>query len=81
MSDSQHDLASEFPEYKETIHELKMSDAHFRGLFDKYHEVNKLVMAAEHRTQPMSEEEEQKARKERMELKDQLYAILKEKSE
>ena len=79
MSDSQHDLAHEFPEFKEKIHDLKVSDAHFRGLFDKYHEVNKLVMGAEHRTQPMSEDEESKLRKERMDLKDEIYAILKEK--
>ena len=76
MSDSQHDLASEFPELKEKIHDLKVSDQHFRTLFDKYHEVNKLVMGAEHRTQPMSEEEENKLRKERMALKDELYKLL-----
>ena len=76
MSDSQHDLASEFPEYKEKIHKLKASDSHFKNLFDKYHQVNKLVMAAEHRTQPVSEDEEHKMRRERMTLKDELYKIL-----
>ncbi|MCB0351943.1 MAG: DUF465 domain-containing protein [Bdellovibrionales bacterium] len=76
MSDSQHDLVSEFPEYKEKIHELKTNNGHFKSLFDKYHEVNKLVMAAEHRTQPVSEEEENKMRRERMSLKDELYKIL-----
>jgi uncharacterized protein YdcH (DUF465 family) len=34
-----HDLLHEFPELQEKIHELKISDAHFRKLFDEYHEV------------------------------------------
>ncbi len=34
-----HDLLHEFPEHKERIHELKISDAHFRTLFDEYHEI------------------------------------------
>ncbi|MCB0330684.1 MAG: DUF465 domain-containing protein [Bdellovibrionales bacterium] len=76
MSDSEHDLVSEFPEFRDKIHDLKVTDGHFRALFERYHEVNKLVMAAEHRTQPMSEEEEGKLRKERMQLKDDLYSIL-----
>ncbi|MBA4135475.1 MAG: GTP-binding protein, partial [Flavobacterium sp.] len=29
-----HDLLHEFPQYQEKIHELKVSDAHFRKLFD-----------------------------------------------
>jgi uncharacterized protein YdcH (DUF465 family) len=34
-----HDLLHEFPQYQEKIHELKVSDAHFRKLFDEYHEI------------------------------------------
>lgn len=34
-----HDLLHEFPEFQEKIHELKVSDTHFRKLFDEYHEV------------------------------------------
>jgi uncharacterized protein YdcH (DUF465 family) len=34
-----HDLLHEFPEYQDKIHELKISDAHFRKLFDEYHEI------------------------------------------
>jgi uncharacterized protein YdcH (DUF465 family) len=77
MSDSQHDLIHEFPEYREKIQELKSADAHFRKLFDRYHAINKEVMGAEHRTQLMSEMEEETLRKERLSVKDQIYAILK----
>ena len=34
-----HDLLHEFPEYKDKIHELKISNEHFRKIFDEYHEV------------------------------------------
>lgn len=34
-----HDLLHEFPEHKEKIHDLKVSNEHFRKLFDEYHEV------------------------------------------
>jgi uncharacterized protein YdcH (DUF465 family) len=35
-----HDLRHEFPEYEAKIHELKISDMHFKKLFDEYHEIN-----------------------------------------
>ena len=34
-----HDLLHEFPEHKDKIHELKVSNENFRKLFDEYHEV------------------------------------------
>ena len=34
-----HDLLHEFPEHQEKIHDLKVSDSHFRKLFDEYHEI------------------------------------------
>ena len=37
---TKHDLVHEFPELRERIHALKMSDAHFARLFEQYHEVD-----------------------------------------
>ncbi len=34
-----HDLLHEFPEHKDKIHDLKVSDEHFKQLFDEYHEI------------------------------------------
>lgn len=76
MTNSHHDLAHEFPEFKETIHTLKTTDNHFRKIFDHYHEINNKIHGAEQRTQLMSEVEEENLRKERGLLKDQLYAML-----
>ena len=41
-----HDLHHEFPEFKDTIHQLKMSNHHFTRLFDEYHKVNREVLKA-----------------------------------
>jgi len=76
MSEAKHDLAAEFPEFKEAIHELKMSNSHFLKLFDRYHELNRSIHRAEQRIDALSEFEEEKLRKQRLVVKDELYKIL-----
>ena len=73
---SHHDLASEFPELKDKIHELKISNAHFRNLFEKYQTVDKGIARAEARIDLLSNEQEENLRKERLKLKDELYVML-----
>ena len=41
MAIQKHDLIHELPEHKDTIHDLKVNDAHFARLFDEYHQVDK----------------------------------------
>jgi uncharacterized protein YdcH (DUF465 family) len=72
------DLAKEFPEFADKIHDKKMSDAHFKRLHEQYTELNQAVYRAETRIDLVSEEEEEKMRKERLILKDELYGILTE---
>ena len=76
MDENHLDLSHEFPEFKETIHELKINDAHFAKLFEKYGELNHQILRAEQRIELMSEQEEEALRKDRMRLKEQLYASL-----
>lgn len=76
MSDNQHDLAHEFPEFKEAIHELKVSNNHFRKLFDEYHELNKSIHRSEIREDLLSDSEEELLRKKRLATKDEIYSIL-----
>ena len=71
-----HDLISELPEYKEKIHELKMSNAHFARLFDEYHELTTQVENMENEVTPVSSMTEEEAKKRRLHLKDELYAML-----
>ena len=39
MNIERHSLAKELPEFKDKIHDLKLSDGHFSKLFKDYHEV------------------------------------------
>jgi uncharacterized protein YdcH (DUF465 family) len=77
MDENHLDLANEFPEFKEAIHTLKAQDAHFARLFSEYGELNRKIVRAEQRIELMSEEEEESLRRQRMHLKDQLFATLK----
>lgn len=76
MSHVPHELAEEFPDKVEKIHALKGADAHFRKLFDAYHEVNRAIHRAETNVEPTDELHETRMRKERMRLKDQISAML-----
>lgn len=76
MELQQHDLAHEFPEYKDAIHALKTSNAHFSKLFDEYHVVNREVIRIEQNIEPVTDEYAENKKKQRLLLKDQLYAML-----
>jgi uncharacterized protein len=77
MSHVPHELADEFPEYKDRIHELKVANAHFQRLFDSYHEVNREIHRAEAAGLNISDEHYEDLKKKRMALKDDLFALLK----
>lgn len=74
MSHTPHELAEEFPEHADKISNLKQSDAHFAKLADAYYEVNHAVHRAETDVEPTDDGRMQQMRKERMRLKDQIWA-------
>jgi len=76
MSHTPHELAEEFPDKVEQMRELKESNAHFRKLFDDYHEMNRAVHRAETNVEPTDEAHEATMRKQRLMLKDQIAAML-----
>jgi uncharacterized protein YdcH (DUF465 family) len=76
MNIEHHDLVHEFPEQREKIHHLKMENAHFAKLFDAYHVVTKEVERLEGEGVPVSDEALANQKKERVQLKDQLYAMM-----
>lgn len=76
MSVPHHDLIHEFPAMKDRIHELKMSDHHFRRLFDEYHEVTRDIEKMEKEVTPAATRVEEEAKKRRLQLKDELYRLL-----
>ncbi|MGI9354085.1 MAG: YdcH family protein [Rhizobiaceae bacterium] len=77
MSHVPHELAEEFPDKTEKLHELKMGNAHFSKLADEYHEINREIHRVETGVEPSSELRETELRKKRMYLKDQISAMLK----
>ena len=76
MTHTPHELAADFPEYAERIHELKAADPHFARLMEEYHQINRQVHRAETLVEPMSEEAENALRKKRAALKDELYRTI-----
>jgi len=76
MSHTPHELAEEFPDKVEKMQALKAGDAHFRKLFDEYHEVNRKIHGAETNVTPMDQFAEEDLRKQRMRLKDQIAGML-----
>lgn len=81
MFHEKHDLHHEFPEYKEAIHELKTSDNHFARLFKEYHELDHEVLRIEQGVENTSDEYLEQQKKQRLHLKDTLFAMLKKHSE
>ena len=71
-----HDLIHEFPEHKDKIHQLKMSNAHFAKLFNAYHEVDHEVHRIETGAEAASDAHLENRKKERLHLKDQLFQML-----
>jgi uncharacterized protein YdcH (DUF465 family) len=76
MSHTPHELAEEFPQDADKIHELKMSNPHFAKLMDAYHEVNRAVHRAETGVEPVDDFTDARMRKERMALKDEIAGML-----
>lgn len=77
MSHTPHELAEEFPDHIDAIHTLKSKDAHFAKLADDYHEVNRAVHRAETDVEPTDDAHMADMRKQRLALKDEIYAALK----
>jgi uncharacterized protein len=76
MSHTPHELHEEFPEFGTKISALKVSNAHFARLTNEYHIVNRTVHRAETRIEPMDNLAMDALHKQRLSLKDQLYAML-----
>ena len=76
MSHTPHELAEEFPEFVEKMHELKSSNAHFAKIADEYHEINRAVHRAETNVEPTDDFNMEAMRKQRMALKDEIYGML-----
>jgi uncharacterized protein YdcH (DUF465 family) len=77
MTLEKHDLHHEFPEFKAEIHRLKINNAHFGTLFKKYQEADHEVNLIEQGIENTSDEYVEQKKVVRLNLKDELFAMLK----
>jgi len=69
-----------FPEYRELISKLKTSDRHFSHLFDKHNDLDAKIIRMEDHKESATTEQIEILKKEKLLLKDQIYAVLKKAS-
>ena len=67
-----------FPEYRDLITRLKGHDHHFTRLFDKHNELDQTIKNMEAHIQPATAVEIERLKKEKLALKDQIYAHLRQ---
>ena len=78
MLGEKHDLIHELPEHRERIHELKTIDENFRKIFDEYHELDHQIIRMEEGIETPSDDVLEELKKQRLFLKDQLFAMIKD---
>ncbi len=71
-----HDLRHDFPQFEQKINDLKVSDHHFKKLFDDYHEVNNEIHRIEVDAEAVADQVLNELRAKRVYLKDGIYEIL-----
>lgn len=76
MSEANHDLAHEFPEYRDKIHELKTHNRHFVTVSERYHDVVRELHRIESGAETPSDEYVETLKKRRLAFKDELAAML-----
>lgn len=65
-----------FPEYRDLITQLKNKDAHFTRLFDEHNALDQTIQNIESHIEVATEAEIEQLKKQKLHLKDELYAIL-----
>lgn len=76
MPIEKHDLIHELPEYRDKIHELKMNNNHFLKIFNQYHEIDHEIHRIETGVENSADEYLDSCKKQRLNLKDQLFYML-----
>lgn len=67
-----------FPEYRDQISLLKTQDAHFARLFHRHNALDQEIHNMESGLVPSSGFEIERLKKEKLQIKDQLYRILRQ---
>ena len=76
MSNAPNDLAQDFPDKVDRIHQLKTSNNRFARLYDEYNELNRTIHRVETRVEPKPEDVEDELKRRRLQIKDEIMAML-----
>ena len=76
MSHTPHELRDEFPEAQDILHELKVSNAHFATLADRYHDVNREIHRIEAEVDAASDARVEDLKKQRLKLIDEISQLV-----
>ncbi|MEL7217535.1 MAG: DUF465 domain-containing protein [Pseudomonadota bacterium] len=71
-----HELHDVFPHDNATLHRLKVGNAHFSKLAERYHVVNRAIHRIESEIDPCSDDHTEKLKKQRLSLLDEIAAML-----
>ena len=74
MQGEHHEIEAEFPEFRQIIKDLSESDPGFAANVKRHNELDDEICRLEELGQPVSDEELEKMKYERAELKDAVYA-------
>ena len=78
MSHTPNELAELFPQDHALLHRLKLEHAHFAGLADRYHDLNREIHRIESDIEPASDERLEALKKDRLHLSDEIATLLAE---
>ena len=73
-----HHINDEFPEFNTIIERLKNTNQQFARLLEKYNAADKEIYGYEQRRQPVTDSYLEQLKKWRLQLKDQLYNMLRQ---
>jgi uncharacterized protein len=74
--DLHHPLTTEFPEYKQVITTLNVSDTYFHTLLEEYDRIDDEICRIEENLQWATDQEIEELKLRRVHLKDKLYHML-----
>lgn len=76
MLDTHHDLHSQFPQDNATLHALKLENAHFRTLSERYEALAKEIQRIETDVEPTYDARLEALKKQRLALLDEVSALI-----
>jgi uncharacterized protein YdcH (DUF465 family) len=71
-----HNLQQEFPQFQEKITQLKVSDTHFKTLFDQYYKVENQIHKINTGEEVVIDEFAHNLKAKLLHLKDEIYSYL-----